>query len=78
MICLDTLCLLINLCTLPITGDAGIPKWVFIVMAVSIIAIIALLILGRVNDKKSINDLPERNADHDTGTEDDNNKRTQF
>lgn len=67
-----------NLSAMPLTGDEGIPKWVFIVMAVSIIAIIALLILGRTNDKKSIDDLPKLNAEHDTGAEDDNNKRTQF
>lgn len=67
-----------NLSAMPLTGDEGIPKWVFIVMAVSIIAIIALLILGRTNDKKSIDDLPKLNAEYDTGAEDDNNKRTQF
>ena len=76
---MDTLCLLLmNLSAVPLTGDEGIPKWVFIVMAVSIIAIIALLILGRTNDKKSIDNLPNLNEDDNMGVEDDNNKRMQF
>lgn len=79
MIYLNIICILLSeLSDIPLTGDEGIPKWVFIVMAVSIIAIIALIIFGRINDKKRINDLQEVNKDNDINEDNTGNQRTQL
>lgn len=36
--------------SVPHTGDSGVPSWVYIVMGVSLVAIIALMVLGRKNN----------------------------
>lgn len=76
---MDSMCILLSkLPAIPLTGDAEIPKWVFIVMSVSIIAIIALIIFGRTNDKKEKDDLPEANNDNNISQDNNDNQRTQL